>query len=82
MRFVGKDLSCGAPIRHRDANKKRAGFVRDAILAITMFLGLSFFDASPAIATAATAASAKKYGIDYTCICCASKKVQKKGKAQ
>jgi hypothetical protein len=52
------------------------------ILAIAMSLGLSLFNASPAIATAATAASAKKYEIDYTCICCASKKVQKKGKAQ
>lgn len=82
MRFVENDLSCGTPIRHRNPNRTRGSLLREALLGITLFLGLSFLDTSPAIATAATAASAKKYGIDYTCVCCSSRKAQKKGKAQ
>ncbi len=78
MRFVRNDLSCGASIGHRGVSKCARNSSTVQILSIALSLGLSLFDDSPAIAAAATAVSAKKYGIDYTCICCASSKFQKK----
>ncbi len=81
MRFVVNDSSCGAPIRRWDLRKSARISSAVLILAIALSLGFYIFEGSPAVAATTTAVSAKKEGIDYTCICCATKKSHKKGKA-